>query len=155
MTLSYRYTLIRSEPHVPDNSAMCATCHDLGWVPDPDPGASGYAGPIHKGKYITPCDCEKIKANCITDYVRYNGPVHSWFSLSYAAYFVTPRIVLQGMPIWWQRLFLWLVNMLPHDLPEYYVQRKDTRGRFMKDPFANYRRGNLEELIKQAKDSKQ
>ena len=90
----------------------------------------------------------EIKVKCTDDYERQSGPIHRWFSLSYAAYFVAPRLALQGMPIWWQKIFIWLVNMLPLELPEYSCQRRDDRGRFIDDPWANYRRGSVAEILK-------
>lgn len=90
----------------------------------------------------------KKRAKCRQHYSRYNGPIHGWFGLSYCSYFTVPRIALQGMPLWWQYCFLLLVNALP-ETPEYVCQRRDENGKFIKDPWANYRRGDVEELIRQ------
>lgn len=87
-----------------------------------------------------------MKADCKDDHERYQGPVHQMFGLTYAAYYTVPRLMLQGMPLWWQRLFVWLVSMLP-DSPEYVCQRRDGAGRFIKDPWANYRRGSIAQIL--------
>lgn len=55
------------------------------------------------------------------------SPIHNRFGLSYASYQVLPRTVLQSMPLWWQRAFVDLLDLLDDagaDLPEpdYYVQ---------------------------------
>jgi hypothetical protein len=34
---------------------------------------------------------------------RTSGPVHSWFELSYSSYLVLPRVLMQSMPLQWQR----------------------------------------------------
>lgn len=87
-----------------------------------------------------------MKVECRTTDERRNGPVRSALGLSYCAYFVIPRLALEGMPVWWQKVFIWLCEMLP-DTPEYICQRRDSKGRFMVDPWANYNRTKVEELI--------
>ncbi len=72
----------------------------------------------------------------------FDGPVHSAFDLSYAAYWVVPRAVLQAMPVAWQTKFVKLMDELP-ETPGYTVLRKDAAGKFMKDPLSNYRRGTF------------
>lgn len=77
-------------------------------------------------------------------YVDDHEPVHSWFSLSYAAYAVQQRAILERMPVEWQKRYVVLMNELEdtidHDGPtEFVVQPRDDRGRFTKDPLANYR----------------
>jgi hypothetical protein len=85
----------------------------------------------------------KKRVKCKSTYERTSGPIHHWFSLSYASYYVMPRLALQEMPVWWQRCFLFLVNMLP-ETPGYTCQRRDKKGHFIKDdPWANYRRGTV------------
>jgi hypothetical protein len=39
-------------------------------------------------------------------------PVHAAFGLSYSAYFCVPRLVLQEMPVEWQRQFVALVRLV-------------------------------------------
>lgn len=74
-------------------------------------------------------------------------PVHKAFGLTYAAYFVVPRCVLQSMPYYWQVHFVNLMAILHETIDYeyenlvYYVQLRDKRGRFIKDEFADYRRG--------------
>jgi len=92
-----------------------------------------------------------LKPECKSGYPRSSGPVHQRFGLTYAAYYTVPRLALQGMPIWWQKIFCWLVDMLP-DTPEYTVQRRDERGKFIKDPWGDYRRGSVEQLIREQQD---
>lgn len=87
-----------------------------------------------------------MKADCKEDQERYYGPVFEMFGHSYAAYHTVPRLMLQGMPLWWQRLFVWLISMLP-DSPEYVCQRRDGAGRFIKDPWANYRGGSIAQIL--------
>lgn len=36
-------------------------------------------------------------------YERTNGPVHGWFELTYSSYQVLPRVLMQSMPLDWQR----------------------------------------------------
>lgn len=79
-------------------------------------------------------------------YERYHGPVHDHMGLSYTGYYVVPRLALQSMPVWWQKIFVWLINMLP-DTPEYSVQRRATNGRFIDDPWADYRRGCIATVL--------
>lgn len=43
-------------------------------------------------------------------YERTNGPIHGWFSLSYASYLVMPRTLLQSMPVEWQERFVKCLN---------------------------------------------
>jgi hypothetical protein len=83
---------------------------------------------------------------------RYNGPVHAWFNLSYGSYYVAPRLALQSMPIWWQRIFIWLIDMLPPAPGDYQVSLRDRRGVFMHDPWADYRKGDVQELMEADND---
>ena len=69
-------------------------------------------------------------------------PVHTMFGLTYAGYFTVPRATLQHMPVEWQRKFVKLVSELPIT-PTYQVQRRDERGKFIKDPFARYKYGQF------------
>ena len=74
------------------------------------------------------------------------SPVHNWFGLSYASYFVMPRSVLQSMPFEWQWEFIALINEIPSqlqvdDMPSYRVNMVDDKNKFVKDPFADYERG--------------
>ena len=78
---------------------------------------------------------------------RIDSPVHNMFGLTYASYLVVPRIVLTNMPNWWQAAFCFLMKFVPAT-PEYTVQRRDGKGRFIEDEFANYRRGDIEQIMR-------
>ena len=74
-------------------------------------------------------------------------PIHEWFNLTYASYLVLPRSVLQSAPIWWQREFVKLLNLLElahgGHVPErgkYSVILRDGR-RFVEDTYRDYDRG--------------
>jgi hypothetical protein len=73
-----------------------------------------------------------------------DGPVWSWFGLSYSAYLVLPRVLLCSAPWEWQvrfvRMLLELEAMFPNEEGrEYWVRLRDDRGRFVADPFSDYR----------------
>lgn len=77
--------------------------------------------------------------------------IHEWFSCSRAAYLVIPRLALENMPADWQRKFVALLDEAQEmglETPEYKVFRKGKAGRIASgsDPWANYRRGNFEEV---------
>lgn len=103
--------------------------------------------PIYPGE-------EMLKPKCKSHYLRNDGPIHTWFGLSYASYFCVPRIALSGMPIWWQKLFVWLVEMLPEEVPnDYHITRRTENGRFRHDPWADYRHSRVEDLIEGGRDA--
>ena len=70
-------------------------------------------------------------------------PIHKWFGLSYSSYFTIPRSALQSMPLEWQEQFITLMNeaeKLGIQTPDNYeVRRRDEDGKYMSDPWANYR----------------
>lgn len=75
-------------------------------------------------------------------YERSDGPIHTWFSLSYNSYFVCPRSALQAMPLDWQQRFVDLIEEADDfgiETPTYSVQLRDETGRFMRDPWREYR----------------
>lgn len=74
--------------------------------------------------------------------VYVESPVHAAFGLTYSAYFCVPRLVLEHMPLDWQRKFLALMKDLP-DTPTYSVQRVGENGKFVKDDLRDYRRGTI------------
>ena len=83
-------------------------------------------------------------------YERANGPVHAFFGLTYSSYFVVPRIALSSMPVQWQEQFVELMEqareMLPDDIDPpggYAVFARNDRGRFERDPLAEYRHAPL------------
>ncbi|MCD0160084.1 hypothetical protein IHN63_02060 [Deinococcus sp. 6YEL10] len=68
-----------------------------------------------------------------SDPINTDSPVHEHFELSYASYKVLPRTVLQSMPVWWQRAFVDLMDLLDEagtDLPatDYFVQAGDWKS---------------------------
>ncbi|WP_431861401.1 hypothetical protein [Azospirillum sp.] len=74
-------------------------------------------------------------------------PVHEWFALTRSAYLVLPRLALEAMPVEWQHRFVALMDeaeamglTTPSD---YEVRRRDDTGRYIEDPWANYRRGDF------------
>ena len=73
----------------------------------------------------------------------YSGLVHRSFGLTYASYFVAPRVLLQSMPTRWQARFIALLSEMHSQFPEwdddYAVQKRDTNGRFVYDPLSQYR----------------
>jgi len=77
------------------------------------------------------------------DGVVVDSPVHVAFGLTYASYFCVPRMVLERMPLEWQKQFVALVEQLPPSLPTYTCKRRDAAGRFIHDPLAEYRHGSL------------
>lgn len=72
-------------------------------------------------------------------------PIHEWFGLSYAHYLTIPRSVLQSMPDEWQQRFVECLEELDRQIdwrPEegcYWVKLRDAHGRFVFDPFGEYR----------------
>jgi hypothetical protein len=76
---------------------------------------------------------------------RLDGPVHDWFELSYAKYLTIPRSILQSMPVEWQERFAACLRQLDTALPWrptegcYWVKLKDGKGRYVTDPFDDYR----------------
>lgn len=72
--------------------------------------------------------------------------VHEMFGLTYAAYLVLPRSILQSMPAGWQKQFCELMAQYDQatdglDGYDYSVQAKDGDGKFVSDPFRDYERG--------------
>jgi hypothetical protein len=97
------------------------------------------------------------------------APFHAWFSLSYSSYFVIPRLALEAMPADWQENLIALMDEayekhhletpsyhVLRDEPEYtlvdkYDSEDDSSRDYVftavrEDPWANYRRGSVEEL---------
>lgn len=74
-------------------------------------------------------------------------PVHAWFCLSYANYFVMQRAVLQSMPVQWQRQFVRLIQQIPETLDmepvptSFRVHAVDERGKYRRDEYSDYQRG--------------
>lgn len=73
--------------------------------------------------------------------------IHHWFSLTYAAYLVLPRLWLQNMPGIWQREFVALLEEIPKTLvieDEHYIISTRRDGKFCQPKYSNYRRGTME-----------
>lgn len=88
---------------------------------------------------------------------RLQGPMHSFFGLSYANYLVLPRSLIQLMPVEWQeRLKTCLEEMhvnFEQDADNYSVQLRDENGRFIKDPLAAYRHPNYDAIAEAWKNA--
>lgn len=71
--------------------------------------------------------------------------VNEAFGLSYASYFVVPRLILEAMPPEWQDQFCGLVEqaheLYVFDQQPYEVRLRDASGRWVHDPLSDYRRG--------------
>ena len=80
-----------------------------------------------------------------------NEAIHGWFGLTYAAYLVIPRSVLQSLPGPLQRQLVDALDAIeahisPADAPvdldtHYTVHLRDYRNRFVGDPLRDYDRG--------------
>lgn len=88
----------------------------------------------------------------IEELAESNDPLNLWFELSYAQFLTVPRLVMQSMPIEWQRkMAVFLQEMdetfdwRPHE-GRYWVRLKDNNGRFADAPLNDYRRGSCEHL---------
>lgn len=74
-----------------------------------------------------------------------DAPFHGWFGLTYSAYLVLPRAVLEALPLDLQLRMIAVVEearkLLDTDKinDNYTVQLRNEHGRFVKDPFSNYR----------------
>jgi len=78
-------------------------------------------------------------------------PINWWFELSYAQYLTVPRLVMQSMPLKWQRKMAVLLREMDETFDwrpngQYWVKLKDANGRFADAPLENYRRGSCEHL---------
>lgn len=83
---------------------------------------------------------------------RFESPISLWFELSYARFLTVPRLVLESMPIEWQRQMAALLQAMDDTFDwrpkegRYWVQLKDGQGRFTEAPLQDYRRGRIEHL---------
>ena len=79
-------------------------------------------------------------------------PINWWFELSYAQYLTVPRLVMQSMPLEWQRKMAVLLQEMDETFDwrpkegQYWVKLKNSKGRFMDAPLEDYRRGSCEHL---------
>ena len=80
----------------------------------------------------------------------HEAPIHEWFGLTYSAYFCIPRSALEAMPYDWQQRFVALMNEANEtglETPTYTCQRRDKKGKFVKDEWAEYRRPKINHLL--------
>lgn len=74
-------------------------------------------------------------------------PISLWFGLSYCSYLVLPRVLMEHMPVEWQRRMVRLLveaqDQFPGHDTAYRVHAVDpVSGRYVQDELANYRRPN-------------
>jgi len=73
------------------------------------------------------------------------SPIHEFFGLSYANYFVMQRRLLEEMPYEWQKQFVDLVNQIGDTFDMEYVPQdfeikaKAENGQYIHDPYSEYR----------------
>jgi hypothetical protein len=118
----------------------------------------GKKGGITNSDQVPDCGCWWCQVrNYIREYDKWvagegaaiidNEPVHAWFGLTYAQYFAVSRTVLQSMPVEWQRRFIRCMHEMSDWIDwcppggNYYVKLRDSKGRFLQDPYADYERG--------------
>lgn len=69
-------------------------------------------------------------------------PIHEAFGLSYANYYVMPRVVLQSMPVEWQRQFVALseeiYKHLDYEDPHYCVLRCEVEREYYSESLGEY-----------------
>jgi hypothetical protein len=86
--------------------------------------------------------------------IQSESPIHNWFGLSYAEFLTVPRLVIQSMPVEWQRKMVALLGEMDDTFdwrPEngcYWVKLRDDQGRFSDADLGDYRHGNIEHLRK-------
>lgn len=74
-----------------------------------------------------------------------DAPFHEWFGLTYSSYLVLPRSILEALPLDFQNRMVALLDEAADIIDSsqiqdnYSVQLRDHKGKFIKDPFANYR----------------
>jgi hypothetical protein len=84
-----------------------------------------------------------------------SSPLSEWFELSYAQFLTVPRLVLESMPIEWQRDMAALLQDIDDAFDwrptegRYWVRLRDANGQFTDAPLWDYRRGNIDHLRKQ------
>ena len=88
----------------------------------------------------------------IRGYPDCSEPVWDWFELSYAQYLTVPRSILQSMHLKWQKKFVKLMEELDDTIDwrpktgRYWVQLKDSKGRYVQDSFMQYRHVNKSDI---------
>lgn len=83
-----------------------------------------------------------------------DSPISNWFELSYAQFLTVPRLVMESMPLLWQKDMVALLEKMDDTFDwrpkegRYWVKLKDGSGRFCDAPLSDYRYGNIEHLRK-------
>lgn len=73
--------------------------------------------------------------------------IQGWFELTYAQYLTIPRSILQSMPMEWQVRFVECLDQLDDSIDwrpkegRYWVELRDSQGKFASDPLRDYSRG--------------
>ncbi len=100
------------------------------------PFSGGHPMPITAMLMLLPDDMVRLRDD-LDKWVKENiekldnhpdNPLHQWFGLSYANYFVMPRLALQAMPAEWQTRFINLIGEIDKagiETPDYHVLRDD------------------------------
>lgn len=84
-----------------------------------------------------------------------DAPVSLWFELSYANFLTLPRLVMESMPLQWQRTMARLLYEIDDTFDwrpvdgRYMVTFKHGDGRFGELPLSDYRHGSVEHLRKE------
>ena len=87
----------------------------------------------------------------------FESPIHNWFELSYAQFLTVPRLVMESMPLAWQKKMAKLLTELDATLDwrpkegRYWVRLRDENGRFCHAPLNDYRHGSVHFLKKPKK----
>lgn len=74
--------------------------------------------------------------------------IHTWFSLTYCAYQVVPRLLLDDCPEHIQDKFIEVMDYIEEHydnttfISKYMVRGKDSDGKFVTDPLSDYRHGD-------------
>lgn len=126
--------------HVQSHAMICRVTGKTTWDDD-----GKHVCREHMGTHCLVCSiCFMQALNDVDVKPVDNDAVHTYFGLSYAAYLVVPRSLLQSMPDPWQSRFVRLMNEL-WDVYEndtaYTVQAKDENGKFTSDNLREYDRG--------------
>lgn len=94
----------------------------------------------------------KSKEKITQEVVIEDEPISYWFGLSYAQFLTIPRLVMENMPLEWQRKMAVLLEELDDTFDwrpkegRYWVRLKDAQGRYCSAPLADYRHGSVEHL---------
>lgn len=77
-------------------------------------------------------------------YLRLSGPIHKWFGLTRSNYVVLPRVLLQSMPVKWQKVFVEHLDSMGDTFD--YVERPDSlqinakeKNKYVKNPIPHYK----------------